>query len=333
MLIGNAAHSSMIELGKRLTLSCLASLMLLALVACGKSSNAPTSPETSTTTDFAATDANTSDSLRHLNKTSFELIKVPNQGMDFSFLAFGSNQGTGPVFERVLQDMKKQYDPAFAISMGGMVQSPTEQNFTAFLQEVHKNLKVPLLTTLGATDITTQTGDDQLYRRIFGRPYYSFRIGNNGIFVLDNAKPSGMDDEQFKWLTAELERGSKLAHKIVIMYKPINDPRPGGKDGMEPAQAKRLLDLLHFHQVDLSLAGGIRGYFSGAWGGLRYIISGGAGAPMPQQGSLYYRHNYLVVKVTPSSVTVQEQFITRPEDQAAPPAKPKVPYYLQTPAP
>lgn len=340
MLFGNIAQSSMLELGKRAALAGLASLMLLTIVACGKSADTPSTQgpassaaPTNPVTDFAASDSPaTSSSLRHLNQAAFEKINVPKQGLDFSFLVFGENQGTGPVFERVLQEMAKQTDAIFAISTGNMVQTASEPNFSSFLSMADKHLKIPLLTTLGTNDMTSQTGD-QLYRQIFGRPYYAFRIGNNGIYVIDNAKPSGMDDEQFKWLTAELDRSGKLARKIVIMHKPIYDPHPGGKGGMEPAQAKRLLDLLHFHMVDISISSGMPGYFSGNWGGMRYVITGGAGAPMPQKDSLYYRHNYLLVKISPSSAVVYEQFVTLPEDKAAEPAKPKTPYYLQTPEP
>jgi hypothetical protein len=116
------------------------------------------------------------------------------------------------------------------------------------------------------------------------RPYGSARLANVRFFFLN-----GMDDwasgEERQWLEHELtstdgERG--VSWRIAVVHQGPWSAGPHGGNG-------KLLDahipeLLAAHKVDLVLSGHDHIYERGDGGLLKYIISGGGGAPLYRIG-------------------------------------------------
>ncbi len=111
------------------------------------------------------------------------------------------------------------------------------------------------------------------------RLYGSFRWSNTRFFVL-NAMDNWTGAER-AWLRAELDRSQRepgLVHRIALMHW---GPFSSGPHGDNPALASgEVIGLMRDRQVDLVLAGHDHDYERGAGGGLKYVITGGAGAPL-----------------------------------------------------
>jgi 3',5'-cyclic AMP phosphodiesterase CpdA len=111
------------------------------------------------------------------------------------------------------------------------------------------------------------------------RLYSTFRWSNARFFVL-NAMDDWTGDER-AWLFAELDRAAAepgLAHRIAVMHW---GPYSSGHHGNNPALANgEVVDRMRARGVDLILAGHDHAYERGESRGLKYVISGGAGAPL-----------------------------------------------------
>jgi len=111
------------------------------------------------------------------------------------------------------------------------------------------------------------------------RLYGSFRWSNTRFFLL-NAMDAWTGDER-AWLRAELDRAlvePGLAHRIAVMHW---GPYSAGPHGNNPALASGdVLALMRDRKVDLVLAGHDHVYERGAGSGLKYVVTGGAGAPL-----------------------------------------------------
>lgn len=109
--------------------------------------------------------------------------------------------------------------------------------------------------------------------------YRSFRWSNTRFFIL-NAMDSWTGPER-AWLRDELDRSLRepgIVHRVAVLH---HGPYSSGKHGAN----KRLADgdvvtLMRERRVDLLFAGHDHVYERGEGRGLKYIVSGGAGAPL-----------------------------------------------------
>ncbi len=147
-----------------------------------------------------------------------------------------------------------------------------------------------------------------------GRPlerlYGSFRWSNTRFFVL-NAMDQWTSDER-AWLRAELDRAAAepgLAHRIVVLHwGPFSSGPHGGNQALA---AGGVIDLMVSHHVDLLLAGHDHIYERGAGRGLKYVISGGSGAPLyerkfqaPETSTFESAYHFVEVAVDGEKVRV-----------------------------
>jgi acid phosphatase type 7 len=112
-----------------------------------------------------------------------------------------------------------------------------------------------------------------------GPSYYTFRWSNARFFMLDAMDP--WDGEQAQWLRNELSKASSeagLQHRFVVMH---HSPFSSGPHGPNRAFLREgMVNLLATQRVDLLMAGHDHIYERGEMDGLKYIVSGGAGAPL-----------------------------------------------------
>jgi len=111
------------------------------------------------------------------------------------------------------------------------------------------------------------------------RLYGSFRWSNTRFFIL-NAMDRWTGAER-DWLRAELDLALAepgVAHRIAVMHW---GPFSSGAHGNNPALASGdVIGIMRDRKVDLILAGHDHIYERGAGSGLKYLITGGAGAPL-----------------------------------------------------
>ena len=128
------------------------------------------------------------------------------------------------------------------------------------------------------------------------RLYDTVRWGDTRFFLLD-----AMDDwtgPERDWLLARLAESDGepgLRHRIVAAH--IGPYSSGPHGGNRAMHAAGIVDALRAHHVDLVVAGHDHAYERGEAEGLKYLVSGGAGAPL-----------YPVARRLPTSAVVESTY-------------------------
>lgn len=170
----------------------------------------------------------------------------------------------------------------------------------------------------------------EMYIMLYGPSYYSFDFADNHCIFLDSSpgwsKKKAISDEQYEWLEKDLikAQGKRI---FVISHIPPRDPRSNvtkneipnyvnkvesGESWAEqildnyfenknmehsfqdPQEAERLEKLMSTYHVDTVYLSHIHSYFEYTKDGVRYLISGGAGAELLTQNSYYH---YMIAKI------------------------------------
>ena len=109
--------------------------------------------------------------------------------------------------------------------------------------------------------------------------YGSVRWGNTRFFLL-NAMDNWSTDQR-QWLKDELDRAMNepgLAHRVAVLH---HGPYSSGPHGGNPRlHLNGVMPIFKEGKVDLILAGHDHAYERGAGEGIKYLVSGGAGAPL-----------------------------------------------------
>jgi 3',5'-cyclic AMP phosphodiesterase CpdA len=243
---------------------------------------------------------------RDWNRHNLDRLKVPSDG-PLTFAVLGDNRSNPAVFEQVLKHLNSDPDLAFAIDVGDLVERGSLKTFGDFLNQVRQNLCLPLLTVLGNHELEKDRSS-RLYRRIFGPDYYAFQVKGHYFIVLNDAEPSGIGEEQWRWLEQELSKSQAYKTRLVFLHIPLSDPRGGDNHhSLPPETGSRLAALLRQYNVTHIFAGHIHAYFSGTWDGVPYTISGGAGAPLHGTDPQHYFYHYLKVALEDGRVQIRVQ--------------------------
>ena len=91
------------------------------------------------------------------------------------------------------------------------------------------------------------------------------------------------------------------------MHVPLFDPRgrPEYVKCFSEKEGKDLLELFKRYRVTHLFASHIHGYFSGAWEGIPYTITGGAGAGLHGKVPEHFFHHYIKVHVSGDNVELE----------------------------
>jgi serine/threonine-protein phosphatase CPPED1 len=239
------------------------------------------------------------------NRENLEQIKAAAV-KPLTFAVFGDNRGERPpVFDSLLKEVDRDPSLSFGIQLGDMVMKADLDKYRTFFTEVRLNLHKPLLSIIGNHELY---GDRvlELYREIFGPEYYSFQIDRNYFIVVDDTAKAEMGPEQLRWLEAELQQSQAAQTRLVFLHVPLFDPRGGENHHcLGPELASRLLVLFKKYQVTHVFAGHIHSYYLGAWDGVPYTISGGAGAKLNGDEPQHAFYHYLKVTIQGSRVQIQ----------------------------
>jgi hypothetical protein len=121
-----------------------------------------------------------------------------------------------------------------------------------------------------------------------------------------------MDGEERAWLDEELtksEHEEGVLYRIAVLHHSPYSAGPHGPN--KRLQNARIPELLVRHRVDLVVGGHDHHYERGETAGLRYMISGGGGAPLyreiqPTAGTRKAEatHHYVAFHVRPAGITI-----------------------------
>jgi hypothetical protein len=185
---------------------------------------------------------------------------------------------------------------SFLVNTGDMVYDGSQAKEWQTFFTIEKGLLHDrcLFPTLGNHEIAMPTSDGVLrYARMFRVPapidaaerWYTFRWGSARFFMLD-AQDEFSSGER-AWLEKALSDADHepgLVHRFVVLHHgPFSSGLHGGNESMI---VTRVPELLHAHKVDVVFSGHDHIYERGDANGIRYVVSGGGGAP------LYRQHRY-----------------------------------------
>ncbi len=214
---------------------------------------------------------------------------APEDDRPFSFLAYGDNRTDAASHASIVAAMKSAPGD-FIVQTGDMVQDGSEPDgWTRFFLIERELLRSRcVFPAIGNHEVSIPTSDGaQRFARMFRVPgpsgsaerYYTFRWGSARFVVLDS-----QDDfvsEQRAWLEktlVALDSEAGITWRFVVLH---NGPFSSGLHGPNRAlQLGHVPELLRAHKIDLVLAGHDHIYERGEVGGLKYLISGGGGAPL-----------------------------------------------------
>jgi hypothetical protein len=210
---------------------------------------------------------------------------APADGRPFRFLAYGDSRSNPQAHGAVCRAMETAPGD-FLVNTGDMVSMGNRPEDWTELFGIEGRLLRDRCVFVSVGNHELARGDpagEVAFLRYFGaggeRLYSSFRWSNARFFLL-NAMDTWTGDER-AWLRAELDRARDepgLAHRIAVMHW---GPFSSGYHGPNPALANgEVVAMMREGKVDLVLAGHDHSYERGAGGGLKYVVTGGAGAPL-----------------------------------------------------
>jgi acid phosphatase type 7 len=251
-----------------------------------------------------------------------EFTTAPADDRPFKFVVYGDSRSDAAAHAAVVRAIESA--PAeFFLHTGDMIYAgDNEGEWQEFFSIESKLLASRCaFIAVGNHELTTPDPAGQItFLRYFAamdedgreRPhlYGSFRWSNTRFFLL-NAMDTWTGDEK-EWLKAELSAALTepgVLHRVVALHHgPFSSGRHGGNVRLH---ANGIVPILRDNKVDLIVAGHDHVYERGEGQGLKYIVSGGAGAPLyskekraPETQYFEAVHHFLEVSVDGDKMTV-----------------------------
>jgi hypothetical protein len=241
----------------------------------------------------------------------------PAGGAPFRFIVYGDSRSDSATHEAIVRAM--QATPSdFLLNTGDIVAEGGSAGDwqTFFSIEAPLLRERPLLLCIGNHELYEDESAGN-FSHYFGfpdasgvqTPYGTARIGNARFFFL-NGMHDWTSGEERAWLDRELARADAepgLVWRMVVVHHSPWSAGPHG--GNQRFLAAHLPELLGAHKVDLLFAGHDHIYERGDGGSLKYIISGGGGAPLykiasptPQTRKAEAAYHFVEVAVSPTAV-------------------------------
>jgi predicted phosphodiesterase len=148
-------------------------------------------------------------------------------------------------------------------------------------------------------DFVFHCGDlgGERYLQHFGSSTYSFDFGPSH-FAVFNTSNGDVSEDEIQWLTEDLTE-SRAERKYVFTHIPPFDPRSEGSHSMiNQTTAERIMGIFEDSGVDTVFTGHIHLFNNSVVEGVRYVITGGAGASLyaaPEDGGIYHYVNVTIV--------------------------------------
>lgn len=233
------------------------------------------------------------------------VLTPPKTGV--TFYVFGDSQGYQGGLAEIASDANQER-PDFVFHCGDLTPFGQENQYQAVLSALLA-FQVPVYTTVGNHDI--RQGGGARYSEYFGPGSYSFDIWS-AHFTVFNTSAGDVDEGELQWLEQDLSQ-SEADFRFVFTHIPPFDPRPEQDHTLtNSTTAERLMSLFENHDVNTVFSGHIHMYNVSMRNGVRYVISGGAGASLhaaADEGEIYH---YVSVAVDDSSVSITPRSLETP---------------------
>lgn len=236
------------------------------------------------------------------------------------FVILGDNRDGYTMFKEIIQQING-IKPVFIIDNGDLVFSGKANQYRLF-DKITSQLGTTFLTTLGNHDI--RGNGRGTYEKLYGPSYFAFDFLETHFIFLDSspgwANKTAISEEQYIWLEKDLKK-SVAKRNFVVTHIPPYDPREGTVENeipnymdqldnnknwvenklndysasksmdhgfQDPEEAAKFESLMSQYHVDTVYLSHIHSYLEYTIDGVRYIITGGAGAELLTKDSYYH---------------------------------------------
>ena len=219
-----------------------------------------------------------------------EFATAPPAGAPFSFIVFGDSRSTTPGAHRRVVDRVRDEVPDFVLGTGDIVTEGQSAADWQMFFDVERDLlrENVLYPSLGNHDRQGRGRTADNFRRYFALPenspdperYYAFTYGSARFLILDSNAHSFALTDQTEWIEQQLQAARldpTIRHIFVTMHHPpYSISLHGGQEELREAWTP----LFEKYQVAAVFSGHDHVYSRAEKNGVRYFVSGGAGAPL-----------------------------------------------------
>ena len=236
----------------------------------------------------------------------YSVRTAPNAGTGFRYVAYGDSRTSDTIRAKIRAAIQAR-NPAFLIHTGDFINSGSSQSqWDQWFSTMQPLLAwSPLMGAIG-----NHEGHSSKYYEQFafgnhspsksGIPseaYYSFDYANTHFIALSTEHSPKINDHQYKWLRNDLIAAAKRPHIKWIVAMGHRPPYTSGPHGSYTSATKAWAHLFESFGVDVTFWGHDHIYERThrlqqgqivSRGGVIYIVTGGAGAPLYTAGSSWF---------------------------------------------
>lgn len=205
------------------------------------------------------------------------------------------------IYQEILRRVE-QDNVAFLVNTGDLVNRGTVDQFQRFA-ELMNGFTIPFFPVAGNHDADIGSLENFLQYSRAPAEHYSFDYGQ-GHFVVADSHHGGINSSELAWLEADLNATDQPL-KMVFLHHPPFDP--DGSDHIMVYGNEKFMALMEKHNVAYVFTGHIHAYVEGLRNGVRYIITGGAGAPL--YGAEHPQAFYHYIRVTINGAQVSTEVV------------------------
>jgi len=218
-----------------------------------------------------------------------EFATAPESGAPFSFVVFGDTRTDVGSHRRLVERVRREV-PDFIIATGDMVDEGSREDQWQLFFDIERDLlrENVIFPCLGNHDRQGRGRTADNFRKYFSLPenspdperYYAFTYANSRFLVLDSNAYSFALTDQTAWIEQQLQEAqldSAIRHIFVVMHHPpYSISLHGGRAELRDAWTP----LFERYQVAAVFSGHDHCYERAERNGIRYVVSGGGGAPL-----------------------------------------------------
>lgn len=224
-----------------------------------------------------------------------------------TFYILGDSQGYQGSLEEII-DAANEENPRFVFHCGDLTPFGQEIQYQEVLSHINR-LQTSFYTTPGNHDI--RLGGKDRFAQHFGESSYSFDIDSARFTVFDSSE-GDVDEATYHWLENELA-SSDAEWKFVFTHIPPFDPRVNGTHSLlNSTTSSRLMALYERTNVTAAFSGHIHMYSDTIINGVRYVITGGAGASLAAsegEGGIYH---YVKAEISSTGIELEPILLGTP---------------------
>ncbi len=234
---------------------------------------------------------------RQIQTLQTTVKQQPAKALRYRFVLAGDNRDGNTVFQQILTQASA-HQPAFMLHSGDFVPLGRKAEYHQLLTLLDQ-ARFPVFLAMGNHD--AYQGGERWYRTFLGSPDDYFDYGPDRFVLLNNAEGQ-LTAAQLQWLDRILSAPRR--YRFVVMHHP---PRSLIWFHAFAQGAAELRKIVIKHRVQAVLMGHMHIYDSYTDQGVRWIVSGGAGAPLYRMPLYFsaeggaYPH-FVVFEVTPRGV-------------------------------